>query len=429
MQAIALLLIIRLRRRRREREEQALLSERSRLTRETLLSTKALLSRKARLSRRASDATMAERKSKRQRFSLGGPAVDASFEDYLTGEGKRVSSDEEEFDQENVDPEVVAEDEYDEEVEDDPDMDSPGLEARENGYTMLDGPAEDFFGYEGPESEGEDDYEDEPESRPEPEPEPEPVRPAPAPTTGLTKDKQQLINKIHIHQNNMRNSTAKDTYYLLHASLILPEGLVAVTRLLRVPAILLFQQLSEALYATFDWGGYYSKYTLQQHPQAPSFNTISKNLGDKRKEIATIRNLDPKLRREPPLAADSSTVLDTRKVRLMDLWNQTQIPEVKALKLYFTYNCDGVEGNSAYAAITYMGIADQDLQATDLNIDVDEEQQIWCVGGSGACIPEYLPEDQVGKWEEETNKYEWDMEFHNAELSHVKVREASFYYT
>lgn len=374
---------------------------------------------------------MAERKSKRQRFSLGGPAGDTSFEDYLTGTNKHVSSDDGEIDQENLDPKVIAEDSNDEEVEDDPDMDSPGLETRENGYTMLDGPAEAFFGYDGVEDEGEDDYEDEPESGPEPEPEPESVRPAPVSTSDLTKDKQRLIDKIHIHQNNTRNSTAKDIYYLLHARLILPEGLGAVTRLLRVPAILLFQQLSDALYATFDWGGYYSKYTLeQQHPQAPpTYETMSKNLGDKRKQIATIRNLDPKLRREPPLAADFSTALDSRKVRLMDIWNQTQIPEVRALKLFFTYNCDGVEGNSAYAAITYMGIADQSLQATDLGIDVDEEQQVWCIGGSGACIPEYLPEDQVDKWEEETNKYEWDIDFHNAEMSGLKVREASFYYT
>jgi hypothetical protein len=149
---------------------------------------------------------MAERKTKRQRFSLGGPAVDTSFEDYLTGSNKHVSSDEEEeFDQENLDPR----DNFEEEEEE----------------------------YYGDESE------------------PEPIR---------QESKRYLINKIHIHQNNTESKTAKDVYYLLQGRLILPNAPLAITRLLRVPAILLFEQLSEALYAAFDWGGDYSKHTLEQ---------------------------------------------------------------------------------------------------------------------------------------------------------------------
>ncbi|KAI4756799.1 hypothetical protein E4T52_11231 [Aureobasidium sp. EXF-3400] len=305
---------------------------------------------------------MAERKSKRQRFSLGGPAVDTSFEDYLTGSNKHVSSDEEEdFDQENLDP-----------------------------NDRLEEDLEKYFGDES---------------------DPEPIR---------QESKRYLINKIHIHQNNTESKTAKDVYYLLHGRLILPNTPVAITRLLRVPAILLFHQLSEALYAAFDWGGDYSKYTLEQNPQNGSGNEFP----DADREIAHIRDLDPSSRRRPfkNPCTDFSTALDSRKVRLMDIWNQTQIPEVKALKMFFTYDCDGE--NPWYAAITFMGLADKSLQAADLGIDVDEGQQIWCVGGSGAVIGEYKPAEEI---DEGTHRHEWDIDFHNGELAEVKVRDVSYY--
>jgi hypothetical protein len=414
VEAVALLLILRIRRRRRE---------------EAAFARKAAHTRKALLARKAgSSDTMAERKSKRQRFSLGGPAVDISFEDYLTGSKNHVSSDEEEvFDQENQDPEdisVIAKDDEKEELEHDPDMDSPGLEARENGYTMLDGPMKYLEGGVLAEDSEQDDYDEEPEAGPEPEP--EPIRSAPAPITGLTKNQERIINKIHIHQNNTKNGTAKDTYYLLHTRLILPEAPVALTRLLRVPAILLFEQLSEAFYNAFDWGGYYSMYTLTL--RAP--NSVEDELPTEGKQIANIRNFDPKdssaLHSLPRIT--KPTDLDSRKIRLMDIWHQTQNSEIRSLKVFFTYNCDGIEGDPQHAVITFMGVADKALRAADLGINVDEEQPIWCIGGSGVCEPEYMSEDRRIKWEEETNRHEWDIEFHNDELSTVKVREASYYY-
>jgi hypothetical protein len=320
---------------------------------------------------------MAERKPKRQRFSLGGPAVDTSFEDYLTGSTKHVSSDEEEeFDQENQDPE-----------------DAPEI------Y-----PVED---------EKEDVYDVGSEI--------EPIRSASAPTT---KDQKHLSDRIHIHQNNTNNSTAKDIYYLLQARLILPEAPVAVTRLLRVPAVLLFDQLTEAFYNAFDWGGYYSKYTLAS--RSPS--SVEDELPAEGKQIASIRNFDPlnNSLRKPRIV--KSTDLDSRKIRLMDIWHQTQHSEVRGLKVFFTYNCEGEEGDPQDAVITFMGVADQGLQAADLGIDIVKGQQIWCIGGSGACKPEYMSEIKLAEWKE-SNKHEWDIEFANEELSTVKVREASYYYT
>jgi hypothetical protein len=314
---------------------------------------------------------MAERKPKRQRFSLGGPAVDTSFEDYLTGSAKHLSSDEEEeIDQENQDP------------EDEPEI-----------YSV----------------------EDDAKSKL------EPIGSAPAPTT---KDQKHLIDRIHIHQNNTNNSTAKDIYYLLQARLILPEAPVAVTRLLRVPAILLFEQLSEAFYNAFDWGGHYSKYTLA--PRTPS--SVEDELPAEGKQIANIRNFDPlnSSMRKPRIV--KPTDLDSRKIRLMDIWHQTQHSEVRGLRMFFTYNCEGVEGDPQHAVVTFMGVADQSLQAVDLGISVVEGQQIWCIGGSGACKPEYMSEEKAVEWDE-TNKHEWDIEFANEELYTVKVREASYYYT
>jgi hypothetical protein len=112
----------------------------------------------------------------------------------------------------------------------------------------------------------------------------------------------------------------------------------------------------------------------------------------------------------------------------MDIWHQTQHSEVRGLKVFFTYNCEGEEGDPQDAVITFMGVADQGLQAADLGIDIVKGQQIWCIGGSGACKPEYMSEIKLAEWKE-SNKHEWDIEFANEELSTVKVREASYYYT
>lgn len=334
----------------------------------------ALVRKAARLS-----LPMAKRKTKRQRFSLGGPAVDTSFEEYLTGSNKHVSSDEEEeFDQENQDPE-----------------DEPGI------YSVED------------EKEHGNDVKSEIES----------IRSAPAPNTGLTKDQRHLIDKIHIHQNNTNNSTAKDIYYLLQARLILPEAPVAVTRLLCVPAILLFEQLTEAFFNAFDWGGFYSKYTLAWRTP----NSVDDELPAEGKQIANIRNFDPlnASMRKPRIIRPSD--LDSRKIRLMDIWHQSQHSGVRGLKMFFTYNCEGDEGECPLdAVVTFMGVADQGLQAADLGIDVVKGQQIWCIGGSGACKPEYMSENEAAEWDE-TNKHEWNVEFANVELETVKVREASYY--
>ncbi|KAI4731638.1 hypothetical protein E4T49_00651 [Aureobasidium sp. EXF-10728] len=329
---------------------------------------------------------MAERKPKRQRFSLGGPAVDTSFEDYLTGATTHVSSDEEEkeLDQENQDP-------------------------------------------EGDLDEDEEDYDED-----EPEREPAPMRPAPAPTTTappITNPKD-LVNQIHIHQGNtLRSSIAKNVFYLVHIRLLIPDLPVAVTRTLRVPAILLFEQFSDAIITAMDWtGNHLWKFTLEQRPKSPI--TAAKLLNpfpDERREICNVR--DSGLTRDGPGLhnlgpMNPSKDLDSKKVRLMDVWNTTQVAEVRALRMFYTYDC---YGDPWYTSVTFMGVVEQGLQAAELGVRVKSGQAVWCVGGSGASMPEDMPEEEMEEWEEQTNKHEWDIDHVNELLADVKFREVSSY--
>lgn len=336
MEAAIILLILRIRRRRREEA-----------------------ARNTVLSRQASQLNaMAERKTKRQRLSLGGPAVDTSFEDFLTGAIKYDASDEEEeIDQENQDPEDSSEEEL---SEDDDDEDDPA-----------------------------------------------PIQ-----------ESKYLLAKVIWHQRTFQSSATKDIYYLLQARLILPDEPVAVTRMLRVPAILLFQDLSDALFAAFDWGGGKTwKYTLEKRAQSSATTTTHSNeFPDKQRTIAELKSLDLSTSTRP--SVDIAT-MDSKHVRLMEIWHHTQAPEIRGLKMFFTYECEGPQ--IWYTSISFMGVADNNLQAVDLGLNVDEGQQIWCVGGSGACISEWKPDDKIA------NRHEWDIDFHNAEMSELKVRDESWY--
>ncbi|KAI4848725.1 hypothetical protein E4T44_03772 [Aureobasidium sp. EXF-8845] len=329
---------------------------------------------------------MAERKPKRQRFSLGGPAVDTSFEDYLTGSTKHISSDEEEeeeFDQENQDPE----DDEPEEYPSDQDEDEP--EPIRPAPTTSAAP-------------------------------PPPIRPAPPPPITNPKD---LVNKIHSHQWHTKSSTAKDIYYLLHVRCIEPDFPVVVTRLLRIPAILLFEQLSEAIIAAFDWsGGHLWKFSLETPPTSSVL--LSKNkFPIQDREVCNIR--DSGVNGMHSLGTvNHSKDLDSKKVRVMEVWGHAQIPEVRRLRMFYTYDC---YGDPWYLSVTFMGVAEQGLQAADLGLQVNDRQPVLCVSGSGVMYPEDMPEDELEKWEQETNKHEWSIEEVNEQLAEIVIRDVSSY--
>jgi len=281
----------------------------------------------------------------------------------LTGSTKRVSSsdEEEEVDQENLDPEDVSEEESSED----------------------------------------DDYED---------------------NLARVQESTHLVTKVVWHQQTFKNSANKDIYYLLQARLILPDEPVAVTRMLRVPAILLFEQLSDALFAAFDWGGGRTwKYTLEKRTQPSSVTAVpSTEFPDKQRTLAQLKSLELSTTIRPTF---EFATMDTKHVRLMEIWHRTQVPEIRALKMFFTYECDGPQ--IWYTSISFMGVADSNIQAVDLGINVDEEQQIWCIGGSGACISEWKLDDKTD--EGKTSRHEWDIDFHNAELAGLEVRDESWY--
>lgn len=284
---------------------------------------------------------MAERKSKRQRFSLGGPAVDASFEDCLTGSTKHVSSDNEEvFDQENRSPE---EDTHD------------------------------------------------------------------------TLHSKYLKDQYYIHQDDTESSTVEDTAYLVQARLDLEDAPVAITRLLRVPAILLFQQLSEALFIAFDWDPIRSwYYTLELRTQTCSCQPVNA-LPNPELEFGTIQD------RRPAYYDDPGT-LDSRDFRLMDLWSETQAPEYRNLKVFFNE-----EEYNRSISITFMGVAAKDLRAADLGLRVGPRQHIWCIGGSGASVPDSVAEMARRRWKLSVNRHKWNIHVTNSRLQSVVVRDASWY--
>lgn len=319
---------------------------------------------------------MAERKPKRQRISLGGPAVDTSFEDYLTGKTTQVSSqeDEEDFDQENQDPEDNLEDEEEEYDED------------------------------------------------ELEPHPAPSRPAPASTITAQPitNPRDLVLRIHAHQNNTPSNSAKDIFYLVQIWAIFGEVPVETTRLLRVPATLLFEQFSEAICAALDWHEIHLwKFSLEQRPKSYSALNNKYKYPDERREIANIRDCGPGGMHNLGADLAGSKDLDSRKVRLMDIWNVSQATEVRRLRMFFTYDC---YGDPSSAAVTFMGIAEEGLQAADLGIKVKRGQAIWCAGGSGASVPVDVPEDEFDEWEVEADKHEWEIGDVNVNLAEIKVR-------
>ncbi|KAH0158423.1 hypothetical protein KCU67_g7518, partial [Aureobasidium melanogenum] len=314
-----------------------------------------------------------QRKPKRQRISLGGPAVDASFEDYLTGKTTEKSSEdeEEEFDQENQDPE--------------------------------------------------DELEEDEEEYDEHEPEPQPAAPSRAASSSTTTapitNPRDLVLRIHAHQNNTPSSSAKDIFYLVQVWSLFGEVPVEVTRLLRVPATLLFEQFSEAICASLDWDEIHLwKFSLEPRPKTAA----KKNkYPDERKEIANIKDCGPGGMHNLGADVSSSKDLDSKKVRLMDIWNTTQAPEVRNLRMFFTYDC---YGDWSTASITFMGVAAEGLQAADLGVKVKRNQVIWCVGGSGASVPVGVPEDEFDEWEAETNKHEWEIGDVNKHLAEIKVK-------
>ena len=349
MKAAIILLILRIRRRRCEEAARDFL-----------------------LSEQASQLNaMADRKPKRQRLSLGGPAVDTSFEDFLTGTTKRISSsdEEEEIDQGNLAPGEQSEEEYDEEDES---------------------------------------YKNQPQ------PEPESIKSALA----VLKDSDHLVNSIIRHQSNTKTSTAKGVYYLLQARLILPEAPVAVTRLLRVPAILLFEQFSEAISAAFDLTDGNWQFTLELRPTTGTVAATSSKYPDNLREIADITSMD--FRCPDENGAWRPSCLHPQEMRLMDIWGHTQIPKVRDLEVSYSYEA---RSRFNYAYITFMGVADRGLKAADLGVHVGKEQQIWCIGGSGACVPLDLDEEEFTAWKRKTNRHAWDIVFHNVELSTIQVRE------
>ncbi|KAH0363434.1 hypothetical protein KCU65_g7430, partial [Aureobasidium melanogenum] len=311
---------------------------------------------------------MAERKPKRQRISLGGPAVDASFEDYLTGKTTEKSSeDEEEFDQENLDPE-------DEELEEEELEPQPPAPNRATSSVSTN-------------------------------------------TNAAITNPRDLVLRIHAHQNNTPSTSAKNTFYLVQIWSLFGEVPVEVTRLLRVPATLLFEHFSEAICASLDWDEIHLwKFSLEQQPKP----TAKKNkYPDERKEIASIKDCGPGGMHDLGADVKSSKDLDSKKVRLMDVWGETQAPEVRKLRMFFTYDCDG---DWSTAQVTFMGVAAEGLQAEHLGVKVKKNQVIWCVGGSGASVPVDVPEDEFDEWEAETNKHEWEIGDVNKHLAEIKVK-------
>lgn len=317
---------------------------------------------------------MAERKPKRQRISLGGPAVDTSFEDYLTGKTAEVSSeDEEEFDQENQDPADHYEDEEEQYDED------------------------------------------------ELEPHPAPSRQASSSTsTAAITNPRDLILRIHAHQNNTPSNSAKNIFYLVQIRAVFGENPVETTRLLRVPATLLFEQFSEAICAALDWHEIHLwKFTLEQRPQSYSALNNKYKYPDDRREIANIRDCGPGGMHNFGDDLASPQDLDSKKVRLMDIWNTTQAPEVRKLRMFFIYDC---VMDPSSVIVTFMGVAEEGLQASDLGIKIKKGQAIWCAGGSGASVPVGVPEDEFDEWEAEANKHEWEIDDVNKYLAGIKVK-------
>ncbi|KAG9961933.1 hypothetical protein KCU61_g5237, partial [Aureobasidium melanogenum] len=314
---------------------------------------------------------MAERNPKRQRISLGGPAADATFEDYLTGKTTEKSSeDEEEFDQENQDP--------GDELEEDEEFD---------------------------------------EDEPEPQPAPSRAASTTSTTAAPITNPRDLVLRIHTHQNNTPSNSAKDIFYLVQVCSLFGKVPGKVTRLLRVPATLLFEQFSEAICATLDWDEIHLwKFSLEPRPKTAA---TKNKYPDERREIANIRDCGPGGMHNLGADVGSSKDLDSKKVRLMDIWNATQAPEVRNLRMFFTYDC---YGDPSWAQVTFMGVAAEGLQAADLGVKVKRNQAIWCAGGSGASVPVDVPEEELDEWIAKTNKHEWKIDDVNKHLAEIKVK-------
>ncbi|KAI5207187.1 hypothetical protein AUEXF2481DRAFT_8824 [Aureobasidium subglaciale EXF-2481] len=315
-----------------------------------------------------------ERNPKRQRFSLGGPSGDTSFEDYLTGNSRHVSSSsEEDFDQENQDPQLNQEEDENEEEKE--------------------GEEEDFSN------------------------ENLPPRPTHRPSTTSGTATSSSSNPVHNINNSIKTTSstlAKNTSYHILIRLLMPNTSVPITRLLHLPATLLFEQLNQALAMALDWSGTHLwKFTLQTPPSKP-LNIHA--TPDPRREIANIRDLHASHNLGH---VDKRKDLDSKKVRLLDVWGAHQRDAVRKLPMFYTYD---PYGDPWFHRVTFLGVAEEGLMASDMGVELFKKgQQVWCFGGSGAPVPKDV--DLEDEFREEGDRLEWDVEMVNEELRFIEVEQ------
>jgi len=225
--------------------------------------------------------------------------------------------------------------------------------------------------------------------------------------TPPTNDREGTAILIRESQQGPHTSRENDTGYLLQIGLPVQAGPAAVTRIIRVPTRMTFEQLSKSITIIFDW----------PRRQGYGFRLCKPC----RKRIRCMCD-----RCEPIVARFNHvfngrtfvddwekqffTNFDADKVTLSDVWGHEVC---RGMSMWYEYDY----GENWQHSIHLVGEENADLGPA---MGIPRDQEVWCLSGEGHPWPEGLHEDCV-YWKTYTNLYTCNREAINKELRKLNI--------
>jgi hypothetical protein len=224
--------------------------------------------------------------------------------------------------------------------------------------------------------------------------------------TPPTNDREGTAVMIKGSQQGPHASREDDTGYLIRVGL-LPHPMVeagpgAVTRVLRVPTRMTFQQLAESINTAFDWEGYHAYEFKLCKPCRKRLRCMCELCEP---IVAKFNQLVNGVACVDEWAEQFYTNFDADKLALSDVWGHEAC---RGMNVWYRYDF----GANWQHLIHFLGEADGNLGPA---MALPRSQEIWCLSGEGHPWPEDMREDW-NEWKDHTNLYEWDREAVNTEL-------------
>lgn len=231
--------------------------------------------------------------------------------------------------------------------------------------------------------------------------------------TPPTNDREGTAIRIKESQQGAHACQQNDTGYLLQVGLLphpmIEAGPGAVTRVLRVPTRMNFQQLAETINTAFDWQGFHAYEFKLCKPCRKRLRCMCELCEP---IVAKFNQLVNGVARVDEWAEQFYTNFDADKVALSDVWGQDTC---RGMNMWYRYDF----GANWQHLIHFLGEADGRLGPA---MALPRSQEIWCLSGEGHPWPEDMQEDMI-QWarRQDTNLFEWDREAINKELRKLKI--------